>query len=166
MAWQAATELFVGRSTENPREENFFASTTDALALGRGRELKALRAEVHELKQLVASVAQAVNNNNSIINKPSALSVETFGVLLQAVLLGLAKTVFVVDSRLSVHRTALVLVAYLVVHVLGNLTIFAGRDAFNGYAAFLESLWVVKAVEWCVFAAGSLYDVLRYEPFY
>jgi succinate dehydrogenase / fumarate reductase cytochrome b subunit len=44
--------------------------------------------------------------------------------------------------------TGFVLVAFLVVHMLGNLQIFIGRDAFNKYSALLhtsdELLWTVR----------------------
>lgn len=44
--------------------------------------------------------------------------------------------------------TGFVLVAFLVVHMLGNLQIFIGRDVFNKYSALLhtseELLWVVR----------------------
>ena len=40
------------------------------------------------------------------------------GMLLAAVFTGIVRSVFVLDSRMSVHRTALVLIAYLVVHMV------------------------------------------------
>jgi succinate dehydrogenase / fumarate reductase cytochrome b subunit len=46
--------------------------------------------------------------------------------------------------------TGLILVLFLVAHLLGNLLLFVGRDAFNGYAHFLEHLahgWAIYAAE-------------------
>src|SRR5687767_74752 len=46
--------------------------------------------------------------------------------------------------------TGLVLVGYVIVHALGNLLVFRGRDAINDYAAFLKSnlglLWGIRVV--------------------
>lgn len=61
--------------------------------------------------------------------------------------------------------TGLLLVGFLVEHLLGNLIVFQGREAYNAYAAFLHSLggllWVLRlgllgAVSLHIFAAVKL----------
>src|SRR5687768_14698190 len=46
--------------------------------------------------------------------------------------------------------TGLVLVGFVIVHALGNLLVFRGRDAMNDYAAFLKAnvglLWGIRAL--------------------
>lgn len=55
-----------------------------------------------------------------------------------------------IGQKLVMAVTGLMLIGFVVVHLLGNLQIFLGADAFNAYAAFLKSLpgplWVARAV--------------------
>lgn len=53
-----------------------------------------------------------------------------------------------VGAKLLVAVTGLALVGFVIVHMLGNLQIFLGREAINSYAALLKSkpelLWVAR----------------------
>ncbi len=40
--------------------------------------------------------------------------------------------------------TGLLLLLFALVHMLGHLQMFGGRDMYNGYAHFLQELWEVK----------------------
>ena len=40
--------------------------------------------------------------------------------------------------------TGLLLVLFAIVHMLGHLQMFGGRDMYNAYAHFLQNLWEVK----------------------
>src|SRR5450432_1686792 len=40
--------------------------------------------------------------------------------------------------------TGLLLVLFTIVHMLGHLQMFGGRDMYNAYAHFLQELWEVK----------------------
>ena len=55
-----------------------------------------------------------------------------------------------IGRKWIVALTGIVLVLFVIGHLLGNLSIFAGPDAMNAYAAFLKStgelLWVVRIV--------------------
>jgi succinate dehydrogenase / fumarate reductase cytochrome b subunit len=44
-----------------------------------------------------------------------------------------------VGTKLLVGATGLLLFAYLILHLVGNLAVVAGQDTFNHYAHFLES---------------------------
>ena len=44
-----------------------------------------------------------------------------------------------VGTKLLIGATGLLLFAYLILHLAGNLAVFAGQDTFNHYAHFLES---------------------------
>jgi succinate dehydrogenase / fumarate reductase cytochrome b subunit len=44
-----------------------------------------------------------------------------------------------VGSKFVVALTGLLLVLFVIVHLLGNLLVFGGREAMNDYAAFLKS---------------------------
>jgi len=44
-----------------------------------------------------------------------------------------------VGTKLLVGATGLLLFGYLLLHLAGNLAVFAGQDSFNHYAHFLES---------------------------
>lgn len=55
-----------------------------------------------------------------------------------------------VGKKILTGLTGLFLIGFLVIHLLGNLTIYMGADALNGYAAFLESIfdgWFVVLFE-------------------
>jgi hypothetical protein len=41
------------------------------------------------------------------------------------------KTIFALDQSVSIHRTAIFLMTFLLIHMLGNLWVFSGPDAFN-----------------------------------
>jgi len=55
-----------------------------------------------------------------------------------------------VGKKIVMGATGLVLVAYLLLHMAGNLQVFLGRDVFNRYAELLhtseELLWVARVV--------------------
>jgi succinate dehydrogenase / fumarate reductase, cytochrome b subunit len=54
-----------------------------------------------------------------------------------------------VGKKLLMALTGLCFVGFLVMHLLGNLTMYGGADAFNGYAVKLHSLGVLlKVAEW------------------
>jgi succinate dehydrogenase / fumarate reductase cytochrome b subunit len=44
-----------------------------------------------------------------------------------------------VGTKLLIGATGLLLFGYLILHLAGNLAVFAGQDSFNRYAYFLES---------------------------
>jgi len=53
-----------------------------------------------------------------------------------------------IGQKLVLAVSGLALVGFLVVHMLGNLTIFQGPEAMNGYAAWLKGhplLWAARA---------------------
>lgn len=66
-------------------------------------------------------------------------SSEAVVVLIVETLKSVAKTIVTLDPRLSIHRTAVFMFAFLVVHAFGNLLFFAGKDALNQYATFLNT---------------------------
>jgi succinate dehydrogenase / fumarate reductase cytochrome b subunit len=55
-----------------------------------------------------------------------------------------------IGKKVIVAVTGLILFGYLILHVLGNLQIFAGRQAINAYSAFLHNnpglLWFARFV--------------------
>jgi succinate dehydrogenase / fumarate reductase cytochrome b subunit len=52
-----------------------------------------------------------------------------------------------VGTKLLIALTGLFLVAYLVVHIAGNLMVFLGRDLFNEYSHTLTSNPIVVVIE-------------------
>ena len=55
-----------------------------------------------------------------------------------------------VGKKVITGLTGFLLVGFVIVHLLGNLTLFIGPDAFNGYAHFLETAvhgWLIYAFE-------------------
>ena len=57
------------------------------------------------------------------------------------------------DGRTMLHRSALFMVAFLVIHLLGNLTVFFGKDVFNMYGHKLRSNPLVLFIEYYLLAA-------------
>ena len=72
---------------------------------------------------------------------------QTFFVLLKAMALVTAKTIFSTDAKTSVNKSALFLLTFLVVHMLGNLTIFKSGMAFNVYGHMLAINPALKFIE-------------------
>ena len=83
---------------------------------------------------------------------------ETFLMLMRLVMVMAvagAKTVFALESGAALQRSALFLVVFLIVHCLGNMTIFAGGDTYNKYGHKLRSNPAIKFIEYYT-AAGFL----------
>ena len=88
-----------------------------------------------------------------------------------AVLKTIAKTVFVLDldSAEATTRGGVFLLAFTVAHALGNLSFFAGADAFNKYGHKLTSMPGFAFVEYYLLAGGvvhviaSAYRTLRFK---
>src|SRR5687767_9374380 len=53
----------------------------------------------------------------------------------------------IVTTKLIIGATGVLLFAYLIVHIIGNLMVFLGRDTFNAYAHFLISNPLVIPIE-------------------
>ncbi len=55
-----------------------------------------------------------------------------------------------IGKKVIMAVTGLMLIGFIVMHLLGNLQIFLGSDAFNDYAAFLKSipgpLWAARII--------------------
>jgi succinate dehydrogenase / fumarate reductase cytochrome b subunit len=49
-----------------------------------------------------------------------------------------------IGAKQAMAITGLLLVLFAIVHMVGHLQIFAGRDVYNAYAHFLQALWEVK----------------------
>jgi succinate dehydrogenase / fumarate reductase cytochrome b subunit len=52
-----------------------------------------------------------------------------------------------VSTKIIIGITGILLFAYLIVHIIGNLMVFLGRDTFNSYAHFLLSNPLVVPIE-------------------
>ncbi|WP_338674216.1 succinate dehydrogenase [Streptomyces sp. SCSIO 30461] len=76
-----------------------------------------------------------------------------------------------VGKKTVMAVTGLIMLGYLVVHMLGNLKIFFGRDEFNGYAHWLRTLgepllyyeWALWGVRVVLLAAVVLHAVSAYQ---
>src|SRR5262244_3283616 len=49
-----------------------------------------------------------------------------------------------VGAKHAMAVTGLLLLLFAIVHMLGHLQMFGGRDMYNAYAHFLQELWEVK----------------------
>ena len=65
-----------------------------------------------------------------------------------------------IGKKLITGITGLGLVTFVLVHMIGNLLLFAGHDAYNAYAHHLESLgpllWAVESVLLAVFVIHAI----------
>src|SRR5258705_5611245 len=52
-----------------------------------------------------------------------------------------------VGTKLLIGLTGLALFAYLILHLIGNVLIFAGPDTFNAYAHLLISIPLIVPIE-------------------
>jgi L-lactate dehydrogenase (cytochrome) len=88
---------------------------------------------------------------------PDMLSV--FVKLLGAVALAVVKTIFVPNTRDALNRTAIFLIIFLIVHMLGNLAVFISADAFNSYGYLLNKNPLLKFVEYYLLLAAVIHVV-------
>ena len=80
--------------------------------------------------------------------KPAVVSLPAgVGVTLLAVLKNLAFTVLTPSPATAINRTAIFLLVFTTVHMLGNITLFLGADAFNGYGYFLRNNPAINFIE-------------------
>ena len=63
-------------------------------------------------------------------NEKAGLAEATLPTLI-AVVMAIVKTIFVPTTSQSLNRTGVFMIAFLVIHMVGNLTLFASDDAFN-----------------------------------
>ena len=68
--------------------------------------------------------------------------------------LGLLRGALGADAAVTLHRSALFLLVFLLIHMLGNLWIFSGPDAFNCYGHLLHINPLLKLVEGYLLLAG------------
>ncbi|WP_321372274.1 succinate dehydrogenase cytochrome b subunit [uncultured Desulfuromusa sp.] len=71
-----------------------------------------------------------------------------------------------VGRKILMAVTGLMLVGFITVHLLGNLSVFAGADAINAYAKHLHDLgplvWVFRLVMLVLFAVHITFGVQLY----
>eukprot|EP00937_MAST-01D_sp_MAST-1D-sp2_P003856 g3856.t1 len=97
--------------------------------------------------------------------------------VVRAVVVAVLKTVFATSASGMLHRSAIFLLVFLVVHMAGNLTVFAGPAVFNEYGHKLASNPLTKFIEWYLLLASVVHaavgayfswnkrGVLRKKPF-
>lgn len=72
-----------------------------------------------------------------------------------------------VGKKLMMALTGLSFCGFLAAHLAGNLTIYGGRDYFNGYAEHLHSLGVLLTVaEWSLLTLAVIHVVTGLTLFY
>ena len=67
--------------------------------------------------------------------------------LMRVMTISVFSTVFATSYSGSLHRSALFLLVFLVVHMGGNLTAFFGRDAYNTYGHHINSMPFIRVIE-------------------
>ena len=128
-----------------------------------------VRAEIVRLQETLAELERSGGAGGSAGGAASAAKpivarhgvpplLLAFGQLLLVMVLSVAKTVFATTASGTLHRSALFLIIFLVVHMLGNLSVFAGKEAFNGYGHFLSTHPLTKFIEYYLLA-GTLAHV-------
>ena len=70
----------------------------------------------------------------------------------------LASTIFSTNASFSLQRSAIFLMFFLFVHMLGNLLIFVGPEVFNTYGYFLHINPLLKFIEASDFNAVAIND--------
>jgi len=72
-----------------------------------------------------------------------------------------------IGKKLMMAITGLSFCAFLVGHLAGNLTLYAGREAFNSYAEHLHSLGpLITAAEWGLLVSALIHIVTGLTLFY
>ena len=71
----------------------------------------------------------------------------------------IGKSVFAATVSQSLHRSALFLLAFLVVHLFGNMAVFFGPEVFNGYGHKLRHNPLLLVVEYYLLAAVVVHAI-------
>ena len=90
----------------------------------------------------VATCCRANAFAGSLATMPNIL--HTLGLTIVAVLKLVFKSVIGLNRHASLSRSAVFLIAFVVVHALGNLSLFGGQGAFNRYGHALTSNPLIK----------------------
>jgi succinate dehydrogenase / fumarate reductase cytochrome b subunit len=90
-----------------------------------------------------------MGDRNSDRHRPPALvdGLRILFALVRVMLVSTLKSVFATSSSGTLHRSALFLVLFLVVHMAGNLSVFFGQSAFNMYGHALSGNPLIKFIE-------------------
>ena len=85
---------------------------------------------------------------------------------LKAIAVATLKTVFAYDSPTALHRSAVFLTTFLVIHLAGNLFVFAGGDWFNWYGHKLRSNPLISFIEYYLLAGGLVHAAAAMQRSY
>jgi len=122
-----------------------------------------LRAQIAKLQTRLNDVSGTKKNKKSTSsNNNSAISFYFFAFLAllgQMIKNTVLRPVVSLQMATSLSRSALFLVAFLVVHAAGNMTIFAGSETFNAYGHKLNSNPLIKFIEYYLLLAGVVHGV-------
>eukprot|EP00935_MAST-01C_sp_MAST-1C-sp1_P002599 g2599.t1 len=99
-------------------------------------QIKALQKELKTLDSIDGGMGHQKADGSGVGESPKWA--EAVGKLLWIVGLSVVQTVFSTSYSGTLSRSAIFLIVFLVVHMLGNLTVFFGADAFNGYGHALH----------------------------
>ena len=80
--------------------------------------------------------------------------------LLRAVVVAVVRTFLTLNVKDSLNRAGVFLVVFCTVHMLGNLTVFWGPEAFNAYGYALSSNPLLTAIEYYLAAACAVHAVM------
>ncbi len=108
------------------------------------QEREKIQAEITKLNEALQKLDRAEGNGGQA---SVAHNARIFGKLLKVMLFSVLSSVFATSYSGSLHRSALFLVVFLVVHMGGNLTALFGRDMYNSYGHHINSMPFIRIVE-------------------
>jgi len=94
-----------------------------------------------------SAAASGPNDPKSSEKMPAPNMILVLIKLLVQMFIRMVQTVFVVNPSQSINRSAVMLLIFSVVHMLGNLSFFGGAESFNMYGYLLNINPALKAVE-------------------
>ncbi len=124
-----------------------------------------LRAQIAKLQTKLKSVTSGGASSKSQTKSSSNDNVVIFyffaffSLLAEMIKQTVLRPVVSLQMATSLSRSALFLVAFLVVHAAGNMTVFAGSEVFNGYGHKLTSNPLIKFIEYYLLLAGVVHGV-------
>ena len=108
------------------------------------QEREKIQAEITKLTEALQKLDRAEGSASQV---SAAYSARIFVKLLKVMLISVLSSVFATSYSGSLHRSALFLLVFLVVHMGGNLTALFGRDAYNSYGHHINSMPFIRIVE-------------------
>ena len=165
LVFRLAVETYIAKVTQAQKNSYLQLTQQPSSAAKPAADMSADELRVAVKRQTLG--LRALQQQLAVLEPTPAFSLLTLWRLVRVMLSTAAKGVVTTTSAtVSLHRSALFLVCFLVVHLAGNLAVFAGRDVFNSYGHKLRSNPLLTVVEYYLLLASVVHAATAFLATY